>query len=465
MATITGINAPAKQSHGGLDATIRYATQDKKTVWEGEKLVGTLNCIASSATKEFINTKQMFDKDNGRMYFHFVLSFPPGEKITPKQCHEYAMEYARRRWNSYEVVAATHSDVDHIHTHFIVNSVSFENGKKYHLDKPEFQSLMRQNDEMCLQFGYSVCRKKPKNERVKKMGQSEYHSAMKGESWKMEMRIAIEDAMKYAVNQGHFIELMKSEGYGVSWTKDRQHICYTHPNGKKCRDYRLGEEKYLKGNMENEFRIRKEIVDVGSDVASENERGEGESNDHAGRFDGWELGSFDQQHTAADAGDSAEYDDAGIPGDGGRRERAAGGSGGTSAEGADADAGEDRGSAGKGSGDSEQSERLAEDASGKIDFRDLVTGWESERELFLSVLRNEGRYEKMAEKGHVDRAHTVGTGLRPGTAALNLLGGLARMTEGDRRPNSNPDDDDEDPDLRELRRQERAVKDGINLVM
>ena len=37
MATITGINAPAKQSHGGLDATIRYATQDKKTVWEGEK--------------------------------------------------------------------------------------------------------------------------------------------------------------------------------------------------------------------------------------------------------------------------------------------------------------------------------------------------------------------------------------------------------------------------------------------
>ena len=32
------------------------------------------------------------------------------------------------------------------------------------------------------------------------------------------------------------------------------------------------------------------------------------------------------------------------------------------------------------------------------------------------------------------------------------------------RPND-PDDGDEDPDLRELRRQERAVKEGINLVM
>ena len=38
------------------------------------------------------------------------------------------------------------------------------------------------------------------------------------------------------------------------------------------------------------------------------------------------------------------------------------------------------------------------------------------------------------------------------------------MTEGDRRPHGNPDDDDDDID-KELRRQERAVKDGINLVM
>jgi hypothetical protein len=67
-------------------------------------------------------------------------------------------------------------------------------------------------------------------------------------------------------------------------------------------------------------------------------------------------------------------------------------------------------------------------------------------------------------KNHVDRAHTVGAGLRPGTAALNTLGGL-RQVFGDSDHPINSDDGDEDPDLKELRRQERAVKEGINLVM
>ena len=463
MATITGINSPGKQSHGGLGATIRYATQDKKTIWEGEKLVGTLNCIASSAAQEFINTKQMFGKDSGVMYFHFVLSFPPGEKITPKEAHEYAMDYARRRWSNYEVVAATHSDVDHIHTHFIINSVSFENGKKYHLDKTEFQSLMKQNDEMCLQYGYSVCQKKPKGERVKNMSQSEYHSAMKGESWKMEMRIAIDDAMRYATCREHFIELMRSEGYGVSWTKDRQHICYTHPNGKKCRDYRLGEEKYLKGNMENEFKIRNTFIYGTAESYGESEYGSGGRHTDDGSALGQELVGAERERVSAgrDGSPGNEYDPSAydVATDG----RETGGTGRTSAAGSDGNAGDDRGSADKDSGGTKQSERHDPGTDAEVDLRDIVTGWESERQLLFSVLRNEGRYEKVAEKGHVDRAHTVRTGLRPGTAALNLVGGLARMTEGDRRPH-NPDDDDEDVD-KELRREIKAVKDGINLVM
>ena len=69
----------------------------------------------------------------------------------------------------------------------------------------------------------------------------------------------------------------------------------------------------------------------------------------------------------------------------------------------------------------------------------------------------------MAEKSHVDHTHTVGAGLRPGTAALNLVGGMRKVFGDSDRPND-PDADDDDID-KELRRQERAVKDGINLVM
>ena len=286
MATLTAINSKHSKSHGSLSGTLNYCLQDSKTVWEGEKLVGTLNCVSTSAYSEFINTKQMFGKDEGQMYFHFVLSFPDSEKITPKQCHEYAMEFAKRKWDSFEVVACTHSDNDHIHTHFIINSVSFENGKRFHSDQKLIHDLHELNDQMCLQYGYRVTIRRPKEERANAIRPSEYHSAMKGESWKMELRIAIDEAMKYAISRRHFIEIMNSEGYFVRWEKDRKSITYTCPNGMKCRGEKLNEKKYLKEVMEREFRIRKSIITGTDPFADESEHGDSDGRAVDGSADG-----------------------------------------------------------------------------------------------------------------------------------------------------------------------------------
>ncbi|HEL1741448.1 TPA: relaxase/mobilization nuclease domain-containing protein [Streptococcus suis] len=35
-----------------------------------------------------------------------------------------------KAWKGHEVLIATHIDKGHIHTHFIVNSVNYENGHK-----------------------------------------------------------------------------------------------------------------------------------------------------------------------------------------------------------------------------------------------------------------------------------------------------------------------------------------------
>jgi hypothetical protein len=39
---------------------------------------------------------------------------------------------------------------------------------------------------------------------------------------------------------------MRSEGYDVRWTDNRKNITYTTPDGKKCRDDRLHDEKYIR---------------------------------------------------------------------------------------------------------------------------------------------------------------------------------------------------------------------------
>ena len=49
--------------------------------------------------------------------------------------------------------------------------------------------------------------------------------------------------------------LMASEGYKVRWEAARRNITYTTPSGWQCRDRLLFGEKYLKENMEYEFRM------------------------------------------------------------------------------------------------------------------------------------------------------------------------------------------------------------------
>lgn len=121
--------------------------------------------------------------------------------------------------------------------------------------------LMKESDAIIQAYGLSVLPSKPKKQNTKPMSDREYRSADKGQSWKLNLAIAIDDAMRLARSKEHFIELMAMEGYGVKWTDERKYITYTTPDGLKCRDNKLHEEKYLKGRMEHEFRIRKKIYE------------------------------------------------------------------------------------------------------------------------------------------------------------------------------------------------------------
>lgn len=246
------------QSRQGLASIIAYCKQDKKTLYNGRKLVSGVNCVPQSVFNEMMNTKIQYRKTGGRMYYHLFQSFHPDESITPETAHEIALKFAQEQFKGYEVLVATHIDRKHIHSHFIVNSVSAETGFKYHPDKNEIQRLRDYSDKLCREYGLSVVIPKP--QKVEQMSTREYRSADKGQSWKLQLAIAIDESMKYATTKEHFISLMENEGYEVKWTAERKSITYTTPHGMKCRDNKLHEEKYLKENMENEFGIREEIT-------------------------------------------------------------------------------------------------------------------------------------------------------------------------------------------------------------
>ena len=253
MATVTPVNRPSGQTRSGVAAVLKYVMRDEKTEYERRHLVTGINCQVETCYTEFISTKLQYNKCGGKMYFHFVQSFHPEENITPEEAHAVALELAQQ-WKDYEVIVATHTDAAHIHSHLIVNSVSFEHGKKLHFVKDDLTQLRKISDEICMRHGLSVCQ--PKKHQTSGIKQAEYHTALRGESWKVALAIQIDECMKYAVSKDQFVELMESEGYHVKWTDSRANITYTTPDGKSCRDYRLHDDKYLKESMEYEFDIR-----------------------------------------------------------------------------------------------------------------------------------------------------------------------------------------------------------------
>ena len=252
------------QSRAAMRGVMLYVMQEKKTAWEGGPLVSGINCQPQSVYDDFLNTKLLYHKGGGVMFYHMVQSFPKGAEVDPRQAHEAAQRLAEY-FEGCEVLVCTHVDREHIHSHCVINSVNFETGKKLHMAKEQLQELMRRNDAICQEMGLPVF--EPTTQKARGMGGAEYHTALKGESWKLRLMNTIDECMKYAADKDAFVSLMASEGYQVRWENGRKYITYTTPDGLKCRGNKLHEEKYCKEAMEREFRIRAEIVSARTQAA------------------------------------------------------------------------------------------------------------------------------------------------------------------------------------------------------
>ena len=373
------------QSRAAMRGVMLYVMQEKKTAWEGGPLVSGINCQPQSVYDDFINTKLLYHKDGGVMFYHMVQSFPKGAAVDPRQAHEAARRLAEY-FDGCEVLVCTHVDREHIHSHCVINSVNFETGKKLHMAKEQLQELMRRNDAICQEMGLPVF--DAPTQQARGMSGAEYHTALKGQSWKLRLMNTIDECMKYAADKDAFVSLMASEGYAVRWESTRKYITYTTPDGLKCRDNKLHEEKYCKEAMEHEFRIRAEIV-YARTQAAQHPAGSTSDADNASRSEPHEsgLGANDERsgYTVVPCG-SAD-------GSVGEHQQADVAASHTDADGRAAESGE---------------------ASGA----DERTGWETEREAFFSA-RHQATQTAAATPGW---SHMDGSADGDGGVASALVG-------------------------------------------
>ena len=220
-----------------LKGIIDYVEDREKT---DERLITGVNCVAESALDEFESVKKEFHKTDGRAYYHIVQAFSPDDPLDFDTAHEIGCKFVGY-FQGYQALVVTHRNTAHIHNHIILNSVSFEDGRKFHQSAYEMRQAKEFSNELCQQYGLSITETKADPFRVPK--------------WKDKLRRDVRSAMERSDTREQFIARMEELGYGVKWEDGHKYITYTTPENIRCRDSKLFDSTLTRESMERYFEM------------------------------------------------------------------------------------------------------------------------------------------------------------------------------------------------------------------
>lgn len=242
-----------KVAKGNLKRAINYITRPDKTT---EELIYCKDCNINNVIEQFNYIKELYNKTDGRQYYHFIQSFSPDDKLDYELANKIGKKICEY-FKDYQIIMTTHKDKNYIHNHFIMNSVNMQTGKKYQQSAKDLEKIKKLSNELCKQYGLKQIHLN--NSKVSKyLKSSEYHLSKKEETEKKKLINTINKCIKNSKSKQQFIYNMNNLGYKVKWQDNRKYITYTTPLNMKFRDKRLQSIKYSKENMEKYFsRIEK----------------------------------------------------------------------------------------------------------------------------------------------------------------------------------------------------------------
>ena len=224
-----------KQAQTLLDV-IDYAADPNKTdsaihdenIETHQQFVTGINCLPTTARDEMQAVKKRFGKEDGVIAYHGYQSFAPGE-ADPKTAHEIGIRLAKELWGEkYQVVVATHLDKEnHLHNHFVVNTVSFVDGIRYHRTGKDYHDMQVASDNLCREYGLSVI------ENIQ-YGKSKHYGEWKAEqeqrpTWRGFIKADIDEAIRMSLTERQFFRHLEEKGYEIKMGKDIS----VRPQGKE----------------------------------------------------------------------------------------------------------------------------------------------------------------------------------------------------------------------------------------
>ena len=184
------------------------------------------------------------------------------EEVTPEIAHEIGVKLANEMWGDrFQVVVSTHLNTKHLHNHFVINSVSFKDGKKYYSNLSNTALLRKTSDEICEEYGLSVLKEKNcksginfENFYKKSMRDSDYYKFAKED---------IDYAIEHSWTYKEFLKRLKEMGYEVYFRANKISV-RMYPHKRNIRIERVFGEEYAIENIKNKicsrYPSREEVI-------------------------------------------------------------------------------------------------------------------------------------------------------------------------------------------------------------
>jgi len=202
---------------GSLADVIEYAANENKTA--KKRFVSGVNCSPETAREEMLKVKWLHKKESGRVGFHGYQSFAAGE-VAPELAHEIGIRLAEEVWgDDFQVIVATHLDHrNHIHNHFVLNSVAFSDGHSFHNSRADYLKMRDASDRLCREYELSVI-DKPVSGKTKHY--SEWRAEKNGKpTWRSVIKSDIDEAIVSSMTDTQFYMVLRSKGYEIKTGKD-----------------------------------------------------------------------------------------------------------------------------------------------------------------------------------------------------------------------------------------------------
>lgn len=234
-----------------MRALIRYVLQDRKVKEGYITFQGPFNqnsITIGNVYQAFLDEKQLWGKDSGRMCAHHVISFHAKDFVTPAECLEIGQTFCQRFFPDFQNLIAVHQDKDHLHVHIVTNTVSFVDGHKLHQTKADLQAQKDFTNKFCESRGLHVAEKGKHFDgseielgEIRAWNKNKYQMLVdeQKESYMINCAEAIVETIPECTDSREFVAKMELRGWIVSWNETKGHIVFRNNAGRTIRDTNL----------------------------------------------------------------------------------------------------------------------------------------------------------------------------------------------------------------------------------